>query len=344
LDEAMQESPLDLEPRRDAAATAERPRGRVPEWAKLLLRAVAAAVLVAFLARKLDWPVFLDLLAKCDWNWWTCGCVIALLSHTVAAIRWAALARPIGFPQSLGTFIWRFFEGQFFSLCLPGSIGGDVVKAYRLADTTSGRLLAGCTVVADRLTGVAALGVLAGTAVASREMALGLPATLGVGAALLAVVMGLFRLGVGSMDLVLSLIPEEHAARRFLSRLLPYQMQPGLILRAIGWSFVVQIGGAIAVACIGRALGVVLPLAAWFAVVPLVALAMAVPISISGAGVREGLLVLLLAPYGVQTDAGVAVGLLWFLATIVTGLVGGALFMLEPRPAAAPTPQLPANT
>jgi len=46
----------------------------------------------------------------------------------------------------------------------------------------------------------------------------------------------------------------------------------------------------------------------------------------------------------VQTDAAVAVGVLWFLATIVTGLVGGILFMLEPRPAAAPPPELPANT
>lgn len=317
---------------------------RLPDWAKLLLRVVAATVLVGFLSRKLDWPVFLGLLARCDWRWWGCGCLIGLVSHTVAALRWAALAKPIGFTQPLGTFVWRFFEGQFFSLCLPGSIGGDVVKAYRLADTTSGRLLAGCTVLADRLTGVAALGVLAGTAVAARELSLGLPATLGTGAALLTAVMAVFRLGVGSIDRLLSLIPEEHAARRFLARLLPYQVRPSLILKAIGWSFVVQIGGAVAVACIGRALGVVLPLAAWFAVVPLVALAMAVPISISGAGVREGLLVLLLAPYGVQTDAGVAVGLLWFLATIVTGLVGGVLFMLEPRRVTAPTPQAPANT
>jgi len=338
----MQESPP--ESARETDEAAGRAGRRLPNWTKLLLRAAAAAVLVAFLARKLDWPVFLDLLARCDWWWWTGGLLIGLLSHTVAAVRWAALARPIGFPQSVGTFIWRFFEGQFFSLCLPGSIGGDVVKAYRLAETTSGRLLAGCTVLADRLTGVAALGVLAGTAVAAREMSLGLPATLGVGAILLAAVMAVFRLGVGSIDLLLTLIPEEHATRRFLSHLLPYQVQPGLILRAIGWSFVVQMAGAVAVACIGRALGITLPLAAWFAVVPLVALAMAVPISISGAGVREGLLVLLLAPYGVKTDAGVAVGLLWFLATIVTGLVGGVLFMLEPRPAARPEAELPANT
>jgi len=68
-------------------------------------------------------------------------------------------------------------------------------------------------------------------------------------------------------------------------------------------------------------------------VVPLVALAMVVPLSINGVGVREGGLVLLLGPVGVSKDAAVAIGLLWFLATILTGLIGGVLFLLEPKSA-----------
>jgi uncharacterized membrane protein YbhN (UPF0104 family) len=290
----------------------------------------AAAILVALLARNLDWNEFRGQLSRCDWRWWILGFLIALASTTVAAIRWAALARPLGFPQSVPTFVRRFFEGQFFSLCLPGSIGGDVVKAYRLADNTSGRLLAGCTVLADRLTGVAALGVLAGAAVASRELGLAIPATLAVGAALLTVVMGVFRLGVGSIHRLMAIVPEPRA-RHLLGRLMPYQLRPGLMMKAVGWSFLVQIGGTFAVACIGRGLGVSLPLVAWFAVVPLVALAMAVPVSIGAVGVREGLLQLLLQPFGVPPETAVAIGILWFLSTIAIGLVGGLLFMLEPR-------------
>ena len=63
----MQESPP--ESARETDEAAGRAGRRLPNWTKLLLRAAAAAVLVAFLARKLDWPVFLDLLARCDW-WW----------------------------------------------------------------------------------------------------------------------------------------------------------------------------------------------------------------------------------------------------------------------------------
>ena len=74
---------------------------------------------------------------------------------------------------------------------------------------------------------------------------------------------------------------------------------------------------------------------------PQLSLAMVVPVSINGVGVREGGLALMLKPAGVSTDAAVAIGLLWFLANIVTGLIGGVLFLLDRRPSAAPASAMP---
>jgi len=310
-----------------------RPARRLPGWLTLVLRAAATLALMAVVLRGIEWPKLLLLLEQCDWRWWFVGFVVSILVQMLAAVRWAALARPIGFPYPVTTFVWRFFEGTFFNLCLPSSIGGDVVKAYRLADSTPGRLLAGCTVVADRLTGLAALGVLAGTAMIAREWSLDVASIVAVAAGLLGIALLAFWLGVGSIDRLLTLIPERHAARHFLSQLLPYAMRPSLMIRAVGWSLLVQVGGSLAVAFVARGLGVVQPLSVWFAVVPLVALAMVVPLSINGVGVREGGLVLLLGPVGVSKDAAVAIGLLWFLATILTGLIGGVLFLLEPKSA-----------
>jgi uncharacterized membrane protein YbhN (UPF0104 family) len=307
-------------------------RKRLPGWLSLVLRLSATAALMAFALRNVEWHKLVGLFSKNDWRWWAAGLVVGLLVQVVGAIRWAALARPIGFPYSLGLFVWRFFEGMFFSLCLPTTIGGDVVKAYRLADSTHGRLLAGCTVLADRLMGLTALGVLAGAAAIGKEASLGTPLTCAVGAGLLAAAIAVVWLGVGSLDRLLSLFPEPHAARQFISRLLPYQLRPSLMVQALGWSLVVQAGGSIAVALIARGIGVDLPLSIWFAVVPLIALAMVLPISISGVGVREGGLAMLLAPSGVSSEQAVAIGLLWFLTTILSGLVGGALFMLDRNP------------
>jgi len=325
-----------------SAKTSEsQPSRRLPGWLTLVLRLAATVALMAMVLRGLEWRKLLDLLEHCDWRWWFAGLVVGVLVQTLAAIRWAALARPIGFLFPVTTFLWRFFEGLFFNLCLPSSIGGDVVKAYRLADSTPSRLLAGCTVLADRLTGLAALGVLAGTALTAKERALSTPATLTLGAVLLVAVLLMFWVVVGSLDRLLAMIPEQHAARHFIAQLLPYKLRPSLLTQAVGWSMLVQMGGSVAVALIAQALGVSLPLSVWFAVVPLVALAMVVPVSINGVGVREGGLALMLKPAGVPTDAAVAIGLLWFLATIVTGLIGGVLFLLDRKPSAAPASVIP---
>jgi len=319
----------DFEPEAPPAATATR---RLPTWLSLVLRLVVTGILMFLALRGIEWPKLVTLLERIDWRWWAAGFATGVVVQVIAAVRWAYLARPIGFPYSIGLFIWRFFEGAFFSLCLPTSIGGDVVKAYRLADSTHGRLLAGCTVLADRLAGLAALGVLAGAALIGKEWSLGLGPTIAVGAALLFGVLAVIWLGVGSLDRLLSVFPEPHAARQFISRLLPYQVRPSLMTRAVAWSLLVQIGGSIAVALVARGIGVRLPLSVWFAVVPLVALAMVLPISIGGVGVREGGLALLLAPSGVPSEQAVAIGLLWFLTTIAGGLIGGLLFLLDRHP------------
>ena len=321
-------------------ATTDRPsptvkspgRGRLPPWLSLVLRIVASVALMGYALRGVPWDSLANQLKRADWRWWLAGLVTTMLVQGVAAVRWAALARPVGFPFRLRFFVWRFFEGMFFSLCLPSSIGGDVVKAFRVGDTTQRRLLAGCTILADRLTGLAALGILVGTALLATKYSLGPAATLGVGAGLLVAALAGFSLGVGSLDRLLELIPAPHPARAFLSQLLPYQQRPNLMAQAIGWSLIVQMGGAVSVALIARALGVEQPMQVWFSVVPLIALAMVLPVSINGVGVREGGLEMLLAPHGVAAAQAVAVGLLWLLSTNIAGLIGGVMFLLDRDP------------
>lgn len=80
-----------------------------------------------------------------------------------------------------------------------------------------------------------------------------------------------------------------------------------------------------------------MPLATWFAVVPLVTLAMVLPISMLGLGIREQGLEFLLEPHGVTPERAVAIGLLWLASTILTGLIGGVLFLLDRKPPAEHT-------
>jgi uncharacterized membrane protein YbhN (UPF0104 family) len=87
---------------------------------------------------------------------------------------------------------------------------------------------------------------------------------------------------------------------------------------------------------LGRSIGAALPF--WYCLVfhPLVVLATALPVSLGGFGVREGGYVLLLGRIGIAPSEAVVLSLMWFGVTAVAGLLGGLVFVTNPRPAAAP--------
>ena len=293
------------------------------------LRILATLTLMFFVLQQVEWTSLVQRLKSLEWRWFVAAQAVAIVIQIVAGIRWASLARPIGFLHSTSFFIWRFFEGVFFNLCLPSSIGGDVVKAYRLSNTNHGRLLAGCTILADRLAGVSALGVLAGSAILSIKLNLSPTSTFAVAAILFAGVLLGFRLTIGNLDRFLDMLPVTHKIRQFLAQLLPYQVRPSLMGKAVAWSLIVQVGASVSVALMARGIGVKLGMGIWFSVVPLIALAIVLPISINGVGIREGGMALLLSRWGVAGEQAVAIGLLWFLTTIGTGLIGGLLFLID---------------
>ena len=65
------------------------------------------------------------------------------------------------------------------------------------------------------------------------------------------------------------------------------------------------------------------------------------PISLSGLGIREGLLVLLLHPLGVPTGKAIGVGLLWYGMTLIVSLLGAPAFAVGHRTASPATPETP---
>jgi len=92
-----------------------------------------------------------------------------------------------------------------------------------------------------------------------------------------------------------------------------------------------QLAVLISVYCAIHALGVSVPNGAVLAFLPAVAAAQALPISLSGLGIREGLLVILLHPLGVPTGKAVGIGLLWYAMTLVVSLLGAPAFAVGQR-------------
>lgn len=79
-------------------------------------------------------------------------------------LRWFILVRAQELPFTLVDAVRLGFIGQFFNAFLPGSVGGDLVKAGLLAREQSRRTVAVSTIAVDRVLGLIGLLFLAGIA------------------------------------------------------------------------------------------------------------------------------------------------------------------------------------
>src|SRR5438067_4237931 len=72
-------------------------------------------------------------------------------SLLISFVRWHLLVRAQDLPFALPNALRLGLVGFFFSTFLPGSVGGDIVKAAALARQQSRRTVAVATVIMDRV-------------------------------------------------------------------------------------------------------------------------------------------------------------------------------------------------
>jgi uncharacterized membrane protein YbhN (UPF0104 family) len=308
-------------------------------------RWLGSAVLLGLVAWRMDWNQVGAAFGRMHWPLWAAGLGLFLMVQAVSSLRWQLLARGLGFGGSTARYLGDYFVGMFFNLVLPTSVGGDVVRAWRLAQhegpapASGRRTAAALSVLADRVSGVLVLVALAGVATALCPVPL--PAWIATTVAALAVggVLGLAALPV--LRRLLDAAPQSlrlARVRRVLATSSKLLRQPGLLFGTTLLSFVVQAVNALIVGVLGLGLGLEVPALYYGVLVPLVALLTLVPISLNGMGLREFGTVALLAPLGVSSADALTLSLLTFAVYTAAGACGGlALLAGGPRPSATLT-------
>jgi uncharacterized membrane protein YbhN (UPF0104 family) len=260
----------------------------------------------------------------------------ALLAGVAFGVtRWWRILNLAGCPSSWGNTLRLAFLGVFFNLVFPGITGGDVPKALMVVrEHPERRADALATVVLDRMVGVWALVLLAtGVAWAGGESfaPLRLPALL----ALLAGTLGVFlvlvpgpRRALG-IDRLLERLPQGERLKKLEVAAELYRGHAGELVGSVLLSLGNHLAVAVGVLLIGRALGDDLDALAYLAIVPVVSLVSALPISPGGWGVGEAAYGTLFQMMGAEAALGVAVSVTYRLCSVALGLFGG-LFLLAP--------------
>ena len=109
---------------------------------------------------------------------------------------------------------------------------------------------------------------------------------------------------------------------------------PAALLPAIALSIVLQIGLAVCQYILAAGLGLAVPLSLFILCVPIANVFASLPLTLNGLGIRESAYLVLFGMAGMRKEDAIALGLLWFAATMVGGLTGAIAFVTTPAPVA----------
>ncbi|HSV29323.1 MAG TPA: lysylphosphatidylglycerol synthase transmembrane domain-containing protein [Candidatus Omnitrophota bacterium] len=249
----------------------------------------------------------------------------------LGAVRWGMVLRVLGAAFSWAQTVAVYYIGVFFSLVLPGAVGGDAVRMWfsrkaglplhtavnsvmlERAVTVYGLVLLVCVTqpilqarvpelpggwIFQALLAIATVGILA-LSVMDR-----LPESLGH----LRVVRGLAQLAADTRALFFR--PFKAAATLAVAMAGHANLSMAVYLLAIGLNLDIH-----ALDCL--------------VLVPPVILAMTLPISIAGWGVRETAMVTAFGFVGLAPEAALVLSVVFGVVTMATALPGGLVFLLS---------------
>jgi len=289
----------------------------------LALKITVSALLLTFVLRKVGLQNILSHLRNMDLRFFFLSSVVYLLTLVLASLRWGILLKV---SQPRKKLFSLCLIGSFFNHFMPGAVGGDAVKAYYLYKETGHGGSSIGSVFLDRYVGYCALlsiGLVSGIAAYSDLKTIGLHW----------LTPSLFILFLAGSLLFFGL----RIGRRFkaLADFYDYFHDTLRDRRAIGkallLSLMIQVLTILEIELISLGLGQHPSFTALFVFVPLIISVMAVPISISGLGLREGAFVVFFGLTGISAEASMAISFLWFLSVATGSLPGFVEYMKQGR-------------
>jgi uncharacterized protein (TIRG00374 family) len=287
-----------------------------------------------------------DALRHASISWVILGLVCYSAVEMLATVRWQILLRlqgiRLGWLQAGGIVM----IGLFFSLFLPGGIGGDAMRLYFIFQLAPRRKIgATLSIVMDRLFGLFTVLFLAGMSISLRFSWLTRSGTsrhiaylafVLLGGSLAFVVLVFWLASSSSLYRFPKALPLRNVVVQSGEALLRYRSQLGVMMLVFLITIVAHLAYYTNYYCAGEALRMskdhAASLADILSIMPLVDTIISVPISIGGLGVRETLFQELLGNLAHVPPALAAfTASLGYAIQVFWGSVGAAIFLASQK-------------
>ncbi len=299
----------------------------------LILKLGISATLLYFLVSKVGGRNIIYNIALVSPITFLAAAVLYIISAYLSTLRWKLL---IPYQNKTSRLFSIYMIGSFFNTYMPGTVGGDVVKAYYLnkevhapgisktrdhKEVTSSLTVAIASVFMDRYVGLSALltlGMFAfpfGIGYLERAsihwpVIWIVPAATGV---FIVTSFLIFRFRIGER---VKFLLKTYEYFEF------YRFKWNLLARGFIYSIMVQLLVVLSVFILSRGLSLHIPFLSLLIFMPIIILVSTLPLSISGIGLREGAFIFLLGSTGIPAEKCLTLSLVWFLSVLVAGIWG----------------------
>ncbi len=235
-----------------------------------------------------------------NWAWVALAQVLVLGILLFTSLRWYLILREQGIHYRFREIFELGTIGFFFNQFVPGSVGGDLMKAYYIAVENPRHRTAGVTTVfLDRVVGLLVLVAIGGIAILFNRQIIGRDPDLQKLAVFIVAVLLLVLVGSlvffndrirarPGVQALLKRLPFRAILNQIQAAVYIYKHRPRIIVQTILLSVLIQGSVVLVTICFYLSLGGTGPgLGTFFFVVPVVYLVMAVPLSPGGLGVGE---------------------------------------------------------
>jgi glycosyltransferase 2 family protein len=291
----------------------------VTSW---VVRVLVTLVVLAYLASSIDMRAAARAVIAVSPTHLLLVLLLVAIDRSVMILRWVLLLRASGVAVTTRHAAEIFLASSFVGSFLPAGVGGDAARAWGLTRVTADGSEALASVAVDRVLGVLSLvamgvvGLLAWTPDRGADWRTG--AAIGV---LLAVCLAAFWADRLTRAFVPSHLHDGPLTRRLLrvsDAMSRYRGRGGVLAQVMAWSIVVQLLRITQAYLLGLGLGIMVPFRYFLLFMPVGLLMLLLPISVSGFGLPQGVIVWLLRPMGVPDEQSFALSTL----IVLTGLAG----------------------
>ncbi len=313
----------------------EQPTPNQPkQWAKAVLRAIVSIGLLTYLFYKVGIGNIIETIRGADAFMVAMIFVLLFAEHVHGTYKWLILLRHTSSNIPFWPLLRVRYLSAFIGIFGLGAVTIELVRMYGLARYTRDLAMSFTSILMDRLLGLTglALMVLFGVFMETRAKVGGIEYW--AAAALVVMIAGwvaimnpAFRSFTDKLlsPRWLSMVRDKQ--RKVYASLDVYRGRPGLLAWGMVQSIVFNVLRIMVVWVGALAVGIDVPLTAYFVVVPAVIFAMLLPISMSGWGVREAMFAALLPMYGADRETVLAMSVLIGICSVLSTLPGAVILM-----------------